>query len=213
MKKSLILLPALLLSLLGVMACSSNATDQNNENTEALAQNNQDPMDILLTRRSIRQYKEELPSQDLIEKVAEAGTYAPSAMNRQPTTIVAVTDKATRDKLAQLSMQVRDTDQDTFYGAPAVMVVLGDRDIAETTYLQDASLVVGNMQNAAHALGLGTCWVNSAKEVFETEEGKALLKEWGLEGNYEGVSFCILGIPNEKPEPAPRKENYVIYIK
>ena len=171
----------------------------------------QEKMDIFLTRRSIRKYKTELPSQELLDKVLEAGTYAPSAMGKQSVTIVAVTNRAVRDQLSQLANKARGGDKDQFYGAPAVFVVLADKSLSNN-YLQDGALVVGNMQNAAHALGLGTCWVNAAKGIFELEEGQALLKEWGLEGDLVGVACCIIGYPDESPEPAPRKDRYVIHI-
>ena len=171
----------------------------------------QEKMDIFLTRRSIRKYKPELPSQELLDKVLEAGTYAPSAMGKQSVTIVAVTNRAVRDQLSQLANKARGGDADQFYGAPAVFVVLADKSLS-SNYLQDGALVVGNMQNAAHALGLGTCWINAAKGIFELEEGQALLKEWGLEGDLVGVACCIIGYPDESPEPAPRKDRYVIHV-
>ena len=171
----------------------------------------QEKMDIFLTRRSIRKYKPELPPQELLDKVLEAGTYAPSAMGKQSATIVAVTNRAMRDQLSQLANKARGGEEDQFYGAPAVFVVLADKSLS-SNYLQDGALVVGNMQNAAHALGLGTCWVNAAKGIFELEEGQALLKEWGLEGDLVGVACCIIGYPDECPEPAPRKEHYVIHV-
>ena len=66
---------------------------------------------------------------------------------------------------------------------------------------------------AAHDLGLGSAWIHRAKEVFNTEEGKVLLKEWGIEGNYEGIGNCILGYYDIELETKPRKENYIYYIK
>lgn len=204
---------AALLLLVGAAACQeSDTNEQSSSTTETMNEETQDKTEIFLTRRSIRKYKPELPPQELLDKVLEAGTYAPSAMNKQSATIVAVTNRAVRDQLSQLANKARGGDDDQFYGAPAVFVVLGDRSVS-SAYLLDAALVVGNMQNAAHALGLGTCWVNAAEGIFELEEGKALLKEWGLEGDLVGVSCCIIGYPDESPEPAPRKDNYVIHIE
>ena len=126
--------------------------------------------------------------------------------------IVAVTDKATRDKLSQLNAAVLGGTNDPFYGAPVVLVVLADRQYP--TYIYDGSLVMGNLMNAAHAVGLGSCWIHRAKEVFDSEEGKALLKEWGIEGDYEGIGNCILGYPAQaNPAPKARKANYVHYVK
>ena len=206
---------AMILLLVGAAACQkTTTTDQSNSTDtteETMRMTTQEKMDIFLTRRSIRKYKPELPPQELLDKVLEAGTYAPSAMGKQSATIVAVTNRAVRDQLSQLANKARGGEEDQFYGAPAVFVVLADKSLS-SNYLQDGALVVGNMQNAAHALGLGTCWVTAAKGIFELEEGQALLKEWGLEGDLVGVACCIIGYPDECPEPAPRKEHYVIHV-
>ncbi len=169
-------------------------------------------LDDLKTRRSIRAYKAEIPAQELIDKVVEAGTYAPTGIGLQSPVIVVVTNKAVRDRLSQMNAAVLGVNTDPFYGAPVVLVVLADR--SRITYMQDGSLVMGNLMNAAHAVGLGSCWIHRAKEVFDSPEGKAFLKEWGIEGDYEGIGHCILGYAaGEAPEPKPRKENYVYYVK
>ena len=101
---------------------------------------------------------------------------------------------------------------DPFYGAPVVLVVLADK--SRPTHVYDGSLVMGNLMNAAHALGVGSCWIHRAKEEFESEEGQALLKKWGIEGDYEGIGHCVLGYPkNLLPQAKPRKENFVYYVK
>ncbi len=191
--------------LLGILTACSNTQD-----TTDMSKN--ETIENLKTRRAIRSYQSTVPDKELLAQVIEAGTYAPTGMGRQSPIIVAVTDKAVRDRLSQLNAAVMGADNDPFYGAPAVLVVLADRSIP--TYLYDGSLVMGNLMNAAHALGLGTCWIHRAKEVFDSEEGKALLKEWGIEGDYEGIGNCIIGYPaQENPQPKPRKENYVYYIE
>lgn len=168
-------------------------------------------LEVLKTRRSIRAYQDKMPEKELIEKVLEAGTYAPTGRGKQSPVIVAVTNREIRDRLSQLNAEIMGTDRDPFYGAPVVLVVLADRQ--SPTYLYDGSLVMGNLMNAAHAVGLGSCWIHRAKEVFETAEGKALLKEWGIEGDYEGIGNCILGYSDQEPrQPKPRKENYVYYV-
>ncbi len=101
-------------------------------------------------------------------------------------------------------------DLDPFYGAPTVVIVLADK--SRVTYLNDGSLVLGNLMNAAHAIGVGSCWIYRAKEEFESEEGKELLKKWGIEGDYEGIGHCILGYAVEEAEPKPRKENYIYKV-
>ena len=200
--KSYILSAALLLGILTACSNTQDTTDMSKNET----------IENLKTRRAIRSYQNTVPDKELLAQVIEAGTYAPTGMGRQSPIIVAVTDKAVRDRLSQLNAAVMGADNDPFYGAPAVLVVLADRSVP--TYLYDGSLVMGNLMNAAHALGLGTCWIHRAKEVFDSEEGKALLKEWGIEGDYEGIGNCIIGYPaQENPQPKPRKENYVYYIE
>lgn len=169
-------------------------------------------LEAIRTRRSIKKYKPDLPEQALIEQVAEAGTYAASGMNAQSPIILAVTNKALRDRLSALNTAVLGGSGDPFYGAPAVLVVLADK--ARPTRIYDGSLVMGNMMLAAHALGLGSCWIHRAKEVFESDEGKAILEELGVEGEYEGIGNLVLGYADgEAPAAKPRKEGYIRYVK
>ena len=166
----------------------------------------------LKQRRSVRQFKEEQISDELLDIVLETGTFAPTGMNRQSPLMVAVQNKETIKKLRKMNAAILgNPDADPFYGAPTIIVVFADKNVR--TYREDGSLVIGNLCNAAHAVGLGACWIHRAKEEFETEEGKALMKEWGIAENYEGIGHCILGIPSVIPETKPRKENYIIKIK
>ena len=166
-------------------------------------------MNILLKRRAIRKFKPEQIKDEELNAVIEAGRYAPSARNVQSTIFIAVQNKELLKKLSKINAAIMGTDSDPFYGAPTVILVLGERD--KVLPIENASLALGNMFNAAYSLGLGSCWVNRVKEMFETEEGKALLKEWGIQGNYIGVGSCILGYPDcELPEAALRREN--VYI-
>ena len=163
------------------------------------------------TRRSIRKYKNDMIPKDIIDKIIEAGTYAPSGMNRQPAIIVVITNKTTRDKLSKLNAKILGNEKiDPFYGAPVVLVVLADK--KQSSYIYDGSLVMGNLMLAAHSLDIGSCWIHRAKEVFETEEGKEILNSLGIKGEYEGIGNCILGYTDEKPIASPRKENYVYRI-
>lgn len=163
------------------------------------------------TRTSVKAYKPEMPPQELIDDIITAGTYAPTGMNRQSPIIIEVTDKAVRDKLSGLNAAVMGANIDPFYGAPVVLVVLADKSVG--TYLYDGSLVMGNLLNAAHAAGLGACWIHRAKEVFQTPEGKEILTKLGITGDYEGIGNCIIGYPaNEPPAPKPRKENWVYRV-
>ena len=169
-------------------------------------------LQALKERRSVRKYKADMVPQELIDQVIEAGLYAASGHGTQEVIIVAVTNKEIRDKLAKMNREILGTNSDSFYGAPVVLVVLGPKSNKLTPY--DGSLVMGNLMQAAHAVGLGSCWINRAKEEFASEEGKQLLKEWGIEGEYEGVGHCILGYADGPvPQAAPRKANRVFYVK
>lgn len=170
-------------------------------------------LSAIAARRSCRAYQPEQIKPEELQAVVEAGTWAPTALNRQSPIIVAVQDKATRDQLSALNAQIMGRDGDPFYGAPTVLVVLADRQIP--TYVEDGSLVLGNLLLAASSIGLGSCWINRAKETFDREEGKALLRQWGLDPErYRGVGNCILGYPAPggiKPA-APRKPDYVVNV-
>lgn len=170
-------------------------------------------LSAIAARRSCRAYQPEQIKPEELQAVVEAGTWAPTALNRQSPVIVAVQDKAIRDQLSAMNARIMGRDGDPFYGAPTVLVVLADRNIP--TYVEDGSLVLGNMLLAASSLGLGSCWINRAKETFDSEEGKALLRKWGLDpARYRGVGNCILGYPAEggiKPA-APRKPDYVVHV-
>ena len=165
----------------------------------------------MIERRSVRGYKSDMIPKEDLDLILEAGTYAATGMGMQSPVIVAVRDKDTRDQLSKMNADVMGTDTDPFYGAPVVLVVLADKN--RPTYIYDGSLVMGNLMNAAASLGIGSCWIHRAKEVFASEEGKALLKKWGVEGDYEGIGHCVLGYPaRDVPKAKPRKENYVYYV-
>ena len=164
----------------------------------------------LLTRRSVRKYSDRPVEDEKLDKVLTAGLYAPTGMNNQAPILVAVRDKATRDKLSRMNAAVMGASGDPFYGAPCVIVVLSDPE--RMTWVEDGSLVLGNLMNAAHSLGLGSCWIHRAKECFDTPEGKALLRAWGVPENYRGVGNCILGYAAEEPEAKPRKSSRIIKI-
>ena len=166
----------------------------------------------LKERRSCRAYLPEQIREEALAAILEAGTYAPTGMGRQSPVIVAVQDPETRNALSQMNAAVMGRDGDPFYGAPTVVVVLADPEIG--TYLYDGVLVMGNLMNAAQAVGVDSCYIFRAKEVFETAEGKALLRKWGIPERYVGIGNCILGYgtPGGKKEAAPRKENYIVRV-
>lgn len=167
-------------------------------------------MQNLLQRRSVRKYTDQQVPEELLDQVLEAGIFAPSGMNSQVSVLVAATDRATRDQLSRMNAAVMGTDADPFYGAPCVVVVLADPE--RYTWVEDASLVMGNLMNAAHAVGLGSCWIHRAREMFDSEEGKALLRKWGLPDTLRGVGNCILGYVAENPEPRERKTGRIVKI-
>lgn len=169
-------------------------------------------LEALKTRRSVRAYRSTPVPQELLDRIAEAGTYAPTGMGRQSPIIVVVTNREVRDRLAHLNAAAMGSGDDPFYGAPAVLAVLARRDVG--THVHDGSLVMGNMLNAAHDLGLGSCWIHRAKEEFETPEGRAILEGLGIDPDaYEGIGNCIVGYAAEaEPEAAPRKADYVYRI-
>ena len=165
----------------------------------------------LKTRRSCRAYKPEHIEEEKLNAILEAGTYAATGMGRQSPIILVVKDPEIRAKLTRLNAAVLGMDIDPFYGAPELLVVLANKEIP--TYLCDGSLVLGNMMNAATDLGVASCWIHRAKEEFESEEGKAILKQLGIEGDYEGIGNLILGYAAKPAGPAaPRKPNYIYTV-
>ena len=166
---------------------------------------------VLTERRSCRSYRPDPIPAEVLDQILEAGTYAATGMGKQSPIMIAVTDRKTRDKLSKMNADVMGANNDPFYGAPVVIVVLANR--AVPTYLYDGSLVMGNLMNAAHSLGIASCWIHRAKEEFDSEEGKAILKELGIEGDYEGIGHCILGYAaQENKAAAPRKDKYIYRI-
>jgi len=163
-------------------------------------------------RRSCRKYLERQITDEELNLVLEAGTWAATGHGKQSPIMVVVQDKETIAQLSKMNADILGVSSDPFYGAPTVVVVLADR--SRPTCVQDGSLVMGNLMLAAHATGLGSCWINRAREEFDSEEGKALLKKWGIEGDYIGVGHCTLGYAdvNGEAPAAPRKEKYIIRV-
>ena len=173
---------------------------------------NENLLEIMEQRQSCRKYLDKYVPDEIVDKIVRAGTYAATGMNRQSPIILAVSNKEMRDKLSALNAGVMGSENDPFYGAPQVLVVLANKDMP--TYIYDGSLVMGNMMNAAEALGVSCCWIHRAKEVFDSPEGKKILDNLGIKGNYEGIGNLIIGYDNGgKRAKSPRKENYVWYVK
>ena len=168
---------------------------------------------VLETRRSCRKFvTDKMVSDEEIKAIVKAGTYAATGRGLQSPIILVVTNKELRDKLSAENARIMGVDFDPFYGAPVIIIVLADKNVA--TYKYDGSLVMGNMLNAAASLGLGSLWVHRAKEEFEGELGRKILADFGIQGDYEGIGHCVIGYAKEPaPEAAPRKDNYVYYVK
>jgi nitroreductase len=162
-------------------------------------------------RRSIRAYKPEQIKDEELDAILEAGTWAPTGMGSQGAVIVAVQDKTTINKIQKLNAAVLDDPKaKPFYGAPTVVTVFVDN--TKPTPVENGNLIIGNLLNAAHALEIGSCYVYRAKEVFESDEGKALLKKWKLSGDYSAAGHVLLGYAAETPKPAARKAGYIIKV-
>ena len=172
-------------------------------------------LEVLYNRRAIRKFKPEQIKDEELDAVLKAGTYAPTAMGRQSPLIVAVQDPEDVELLNKLSAGIMGREGKPYYGAPTIILIFYT-DIAMSEYfgVLDASAVTTNMLNAAYAVGLGSCWIHRCKEIFETEEGKGLLKKWGINEHVVGVCSIALGYSDmEHPEPKPRREGYVVKIK
>ena len=168
----------------------------------------------LKTRRSVRQYDPRPVEREKLEAILEAGTYAPSAMGRHSVTMAVLTKKEDIVELSALNAAVMDSSGDPFYGAPCVVVVLADPAATNAANAQrDGSLTMGNLMNAAWSLGVSSCWINRAEEVFAQPGGKALLRRWGLPETLVGVGNCILGYAaGDIPAPKPRKADFVRFV-
>lgn len=171
---------------------------------------------VLESRRSCRKFKSDMIKNEDIEAIVKAGTYAPSGKNMQSSIIIAVTNKEMRDKISEENRKIGGWDEgfDPFYGAPVILIVLADKAVS-ANYIYDGSLVMGNLMNAAESLGIGSIWIHRAKQEFESDFGKKLLTELGIKGDFEGIGHVALGYIDEGgiKEAAPRKDNYVYWIK
>lgn len=185
---------------------------------------NTQALDNMKARRSCRAFSSQMPERELIEKICEAGTWAPTGHGKQSPIIVAISRKELRDRLSAMNARIWSALKvqrgetpahegfDPFYGAPVVLVVLADRNVV--THLYDGCSVMCQLANAAHAAGLASCWIHRAKEEFDSPEGKAILRELGIEGDYEGIGHIVLGYPaRQAAAPLPRKSDYIRWVE
>ena len=167
----------------------------------------------MIERRSCRAYKSEMIKDEELDLILKAGEWAASGKGMQVAVMVAIQDPELIKKLSKMNAEILGTDADPFFGAPVVVAVLANKAI-RPTYIEDGSLVLGNMMLAASSLGIGSCWVHRAREEFESEEGKKLKKEWGLSDDYVGIGHVVLGYPSAPlQKPLPRKEGRIIKIR
>ena len=168
----------------------------------------------LKNRRRVKEYKKEQIKDEELMEILQAGMNAPSGGNRQSSVFIVVQDPEWISRLCQLNAQIAGAPEgfDVFYGAPTVIVVAADTSTPDA--VKDGSLCIGNMLNAAYALGLGGRWINRADKMLEDDLGKELLEKAGYKGNYVGVGNVILGYPaKDFPAPIPHKDDYYRIIR
>ena len=165
-------------------------------------------LQTLTSRKSCKSYRPVHLSRAELEQIVAAGLNAPSGRNNQTPRFVVVQDDATVAQLSRWNAEVGHMPGDPFYGARDVIVVLAKK---EGTYLYDGSLAIGNLMNAAWSMGIDSRWIHRAKEVFETEQGRQLLRTWGITEDVEGIGFCILGHAAEEKEKTAIKPGRVFF--
>lgn len=165
-------------------------------------------------RRSIRNFTDQPVPRELVEQIVDAGIWAASGKNGQAPVVVAVTNPELVARLSEMNRQIGGWKEgfDPFYGGKTVLVVLADRDAA-ATYVYDGALVLGNMMLAAESLGVGSIWIHRAREEFDSDEGKAILAELGIEGNLEGIGHCVLGYAESPAAAVARKGGRVFWAE
>lgn len=168
---------------------------------------NNQTLEVLKTRRSIRRFKPEQVKQQQLKALLEAGVFAPTGRGAQSPIIIVVQDKPTIEILSKMNAEILGVNSDPYYGAPTILLVLADR--ARDVAVYDGSSVTTYLLVAAHSLGLGGCWIHRSREMFDSEQGKQLLKTWGIQGDYLGVGACAIGYADESPQAAPRKADYI----
>ncbi|MBP3893072.1 MAG: nitroreductase [Atopobiaceae bacterium] len=165
-------------------------------------------------RRSIRNFTDKPVPKELVEQIVEAGIWAASGKNGQAPIVLAITNPELVARLSDMNRRIGGWQEgfDPFYGGKTVLVVLARKDAAPT-YVYDGSLALGNMMLAAESLGVGSIWIHRAKQEFESDEGRAILAELGIEGDLEGIGHCVLGYAAEPAKDIPRKEGRVFWAE
>ena len=170
-----------------------------------------DAITALKTRRSVRKYKQDQIDPVLLDKVLETAQFAPNGKGLQAPMLVVVQDAETRAQLTKMNAAIMGVDKDTYYGAPTIILAFGPNDVP--TYVEDAACALTYVQVAAHIEGLASVWVHRERQMFESDEGKALMKKWGIEERFEGVGAVSIGyVDGDLPEAAPRREGYILKV-
>lgn len=164
----------------------------------------------MMERRSIKKYLPKQIAEAELQDILTAGKYAPSGRDRQPLAFVVVQDEKTRNTLSAMNAEILGVNSDPFYGAPTVVLVLAKADVS--TRVEDGAIAIGNMMNAAYSIGVGSCWIHRAREMFESEKGKSLLAKWGIEGEWQGIGCCILGYSDAPQKLASERRSVIVRV-
>ena len=182
--------------------------------------------DLLLKRRSIRNYQEKAVANEIIMEIIKESTYAPSAGNGQPWKFIVINDRelmqeisdeAKRNILAKIAADpnnyvkkyqkmLMNEQYNIFYNAPAVVYIIGEKKLKNMPV--DCALAASYFMMSAVARGLGTCWINFGRHISSPE----MLKKLGFPKNHEMIAPIIIGYPAQIPPMARRKEPEIIKI-
>lgn len=189
-------------------------------------------MDIIKNRHSIRKYTGEQISREDLEKILEAGNFAPNAGGGQRSMMVAIHNRELTQKLGVMNLakfnrgnlagsyvskeqpSVIDDPKmkDGFYGAPTVVAIFCQGNFLFKT--ADAFCMAENMILQATELGIASCIISRGEETFDSEEGRRLLEEWNVPSHYVCQGFVILGyIDGKEPVSKPRKPGRIQIIE
>ena len=163
-------------------------------------------------RRSIRRFTNEQITDEELQTILEAGTWAATGKGLQDPWIGAVQNEHQCQQLREMNAAIMGVTSDPYYGAPTLIFVFASQDWFNNT--RDGSLVLGNMMLAAHAIGLGSCWINREEQMFATAEGRQLMYEWGLPEGLMGIGALSVGYPASCLKTVKaRKKDYYRVIK
>lgn len=164
----------------------------------------------MLERRSVRKYKAMPVSDELLQTITNVGIWTMSGMNMQSVQLVVVRSPEMLARLVAVAEDFPNRGGNPFYGAPVVILAFAAQDACAP--VQDASLALGNMANAAFSLGLGSCWINCVKDIFSQGEGETLRKELLPDMKYIPVGSLAVGYADEEPAPKPRIEGRCRFV-